>query len=491
VAATVSTARAASAQANAASYGDKQKKIAVLVVALAFAMDLADSAILNIALPTIRHHMHASDLAIHWIAGGYTLTFALLLIAGGRLGDAFGYKKLFLAGVAAFMLSSLLVGTAWSPDALIVTRFIQGAAAAMMVPQVMSVVQVLYKADERVQVNGMLGGISLLATTLAPIATGLLIKANIGGLSWRPIFLINVPVCLAALVLAAKFLPNGKSEQHVTVDIIGTVLVIVGMGLIVYPSIQGQSLGSSAATAVMLVAAVPVFGLFTWWQLRRARTGSSPLVLPSLFRDRAFSVGLLISLLFYATILCFGLTFSLLLQLGHGFSAIHTVLTSFFLLLGVLPTVGLLTKKVIPALGRWSLTLGAVLAAVGIGAVAIVTNHAGAGLSTWDVAPGLVVMGIGMGLVSGPLLPYVLSGVHTRDAGTASGTANAVQQVGGALGYAVIGAVFFSELITSASYNRAFSDSVWLQVGLLAACAVLALFLPRRIAAEAYTQNMM
>src|SRR5262249_33109487 len=158
--------------------------------------------ILTIALPAIQRNMHASSTAVHWMATAYTLTFAVLLITGGRLGDVLGYKKLFLAGVAGFLVSSLLVGLAWNPDALVAARLLQGAAAALMVPQLLSIVQVLYKAEERTQVNAMLGGLGMLATTVAPIATGLLIRANIGGLSWRPIFLINIPVCLAALPLA-------------------------------------------------------------------------------------------------------------------------------------------------------------------------------------------------------------------------------------------------------------------------------------------------
>jgi MFS family permease len=489
VAAVESTGTASSAQYNAAGYNDKQRKFAILVVALAFAMDLADSTILNVALPTIQRNMHVSEIAVHWMAGGYTLAFAVLLLLGGRLGDVFGYRKLFLIGVSAFMLSSLLVGLSWNPDSLIVARFIQGGSAALMVPQVMSVVQLLYKADERVQVNSMLGGLSLLATTLAPVATGLLINANIAGSSWRPIFLINVPVCLAALALAGKVLPAGKSERAVSVDFVGTVLAAVAMGLLVWPSIQSQDLGSSPGMIIVMIASLPVFGLFALWQLRRARANRSPLVLPSLFKDRAFTVGLVFSLLFYATIICFGLTFNLVLQLGHGFSAIHTVLVSFFVLVGVMPTVALLSKSVIPALGRWSLVIGAVLAAVGTTGTGIITDHVTSSL-TWAVAPALVVMGVGMGLVAGPLMPYILSGVDPRDAGSASGTANAFQQVGGALGIALIGAVFFGQVATSASYTRAFIDSVWLMVALLVVCAVLALFLPRRIAAEAYTQTM-
>jgi EmrB/QacA subfamily drug resistance transporter len=470
-----------SARSIAAGFSPQQRNIAVIVVALAFAMDLMDSTILNIALPTIQNHMHASNTSVHWMASAYTLTFALLLVAGGRLGDITGYRKLFMIGVAGFMISSLIVGLAWNPDALIVARFVQGGAAALMVPQVLSVVQLLYKPEEQVAVNGMLGGITVMATTLAPIITGLLIKGDVFGLSWRPIFFINVPVCLAALALARKYLPGGKSDKKLSLDGVGTLLAIMAVLLLVYPTIEGQSNGWPAWTYIMMALAVPVLAVFFWWQRRQARTNGSPLVEPSLFKSRSFSVGLLINLLFYAAVLCFALTFSMLLQLGHGFSAIHTVLTSLFITAGVMFCVAVLLKKAIPALGRYSLTIGAILSVLSTAGVAIVANHAGSGLNTWELAPVLFVMGLGMGFLAAALLPFILSQVNPMDAGSASGTANAVQQVGGAVGVALISEAFFNKLASSGNYNQAFSDGAWLQVALLVVCAVLTFYMPRRI----------
>lgn len=486
--ATTTPATAVSAQEHASTYSDKQRKVALVVVALAFVMDLMDATILNIALPTIRSNFHVSNAALQWMAAGYTLAFALLLITGGRLGDVFGYRRLFTIGVAGFMISSLLVGLAWSPEVLIVARLLQGATAALMVPQVMSVVQLLYKPAERVAVNSMLGGLSVLATTLAPIVTGLLIKADIAGSSWRPVFFINIPICLAALVYAAKFLPAGRSEKRLKVDGVGTLLAIVATGMLVFPLIQGHELGWPAWASGMIVASIAVFAVFVWWQRRQERVGGSPLVIPALFQHRSFSVGVVVSFLFFAVVSCFGLTFTLLLQLGHGFSAIHTVLTGLFITVGIMPAVGLLGKKAIPAMGRWSMTLGTVIMAAGTAAVGLAVNWAGTGLSTWHLAPGLFVIGVGMGLVVGPLLPFILSKVDPRDAGSASGTTNAVQQVGGALGVALIGLVFFGSMTSSASYDHGFERGVWLQLGLLAVCAVLTLLLPRRIAPEAYEQ---
>lgn len=486
MAANVTAAPAWSAQDQASAYTAGQRKAALLVVALAFVMDLMDSTILTIALPTIQRTMHATDTAVHWLATGYTLAFALLLITGGRLGDVFGYKRLFAVGVAGFLASSLVAGLAPTPGTLLVARLVQGAAAALMVPQVLSVIQLLYKAEERTAVNGMLGGLGMAATTLAPIVTGLLIKANIAGLSWRPIFLVNVPVCLAALPLAARYLPGGRSGHQLKVDVVGTILVAAAVGLLVFPLIESYQLRWSPAAYAMVAASAPAFGAFAWRQRRLAATGRSPLVAPALFACRSFSLGLLVSLLVSATIACFALTFSLLLQLGQGFSAIHAVLTALFLTAGMVVVAGALSKRAIPAMGRWSLTLGTVVMALGVAGVAVVASHAGPGLSTWLLAPALAALGAGMGLVFVPLLPFVLSSVDPRDAGSASGIANAVQQVGSALGIAVIGAVFFGQLTAAVGYGHAFAAAAAVQVALLATAGVLTLFLPRRIAADAY-----
>ena len=211
--------------------------------------------------------------------------------------------------------------------------------------------------------------------------------------------------------------------------------------------------------------------------------------MPALFAHRSFNVGLAVSLLLFATVSSFALTFSLLLQLGHGFSAVHTVLTALFITAGLVPAAGALSKKAIPALGRWSPTIGITVMALGTAAVAVIASHAGPDLSTWQLAPALFALGAGMGLVVVPLLPFILASVDPDDAGSASGVANAVQQAGGALGIAVAGEVFFGQLTATASYGHAFAATAVVQVALLAAGAVLTLFLPRRITPAAYQQH--
>ncbi len=473
-----------SAQAHAAGYTSKRRTLALLVIATAFVLDLMDSTIMNIALPTIQHTMNASYTALLWMASGYTLTFALLLITGGRMGDVFGYKKLFMWGLVGFMFTSLLTGAAWNAEVLVIARLLQGATAALMVPQVLSVVQLLYKPEERVKVNGLLGALSAIATTLGPIVAGILMAMNIAGLGWRPIFLINLPISLAALILGAKYLPEGKSEHAPKIDGRGTVLAMAAIGLLIFPLVQGRELGWPWWSFAMMAASVPVLGLFAWWQRRLSKRGGSPLVIPALFKHRSFNVGLFLSLLIFGTMTGFALTFTLLLQAGYGFSPLHTILTGIFVTVGIMPAAAVLTPKLMPKLGRWTVTIGAAIMVVGAALLGLAVTHASGALTTWQLAPMLIIFGAGMGLSFTPLLPYVLSQVNPQNAGSASGVANALQQIGGALGMALVGIVFFGSLISTQSYAQGFGQGSLLEIGLLVLCIVLSIFLPHNIVSK-------
>lgn len=425
--------------------------------------------------------MHASYTALLWMASGYTLTFALLLITGGRMGDVFGYKKLFTWGLIGFMLTSLLTGLAWSADVLVVSRLLQGATAALMVPQVLSVVQLLYKPEERVKVNGLLGGLSAIATTIGPVVAGLIMAVNIAGLGWRPIFLINIPIGLAALLLGAKYLPEGKSEHASKIDATGTVLAMTAIGLLIFPLIQGHELGWPIWSFVMMAASLPMLGVFIWWQRRLSRRGDSPLVVPALFKHRSFNIGLLLSLLIFGTMSGFALTFTLLLQAGYGFTPLHTILTGIFVTVGIMPAAAVLSPKLMPKLGRWTVTLGALVMILGATLLGLAVTQASGALTTWQLAPLLIVFGAGMGLCFTPLLPYALSQVNPQDAGSASGVANALQQIGGSLGMAAVGIVFFGNLVSLQTYAQGFGQGIMLEIGILVVCVILSIFLPRFI----------
>ncbi len=435
-----------SAQEHALTFSSKRRTIALVIVALAFVMDLLDSTIVNIAIPSIKTNLAASYSAIQWIVAGYSLAFALLLVTGGRMGDVFGYKKLFMIGISGFTVASLLSGVSQDSAMLITARVLQGSMAALMVPQVMSLMQVMYKPSERGGINGLFGGLGGLAATLGPIVGGLLIKADIFKLDWRPIFLINVPIGLFGLVAAIKYLPDGKSSHPLKLDFIGTVMIMVALLLLIFPLIQGRELNWPVWSFVMIAASIPLLIIFVWWQRHKAATDGSPLILPALFRNLSFVVGLSVNVIFEMAMIGFFLTFGLLLQIGLGFSPIHAALTGIPLAIGVGFTMGVFGKHIMPKLGRYSLSLGTVLMGIGMALNAWIIYHYGLNLHSWQLIGGLATMGIGMGFVFGALFAAVLNGVDPRHAGSASGTLNAVQQVGGVIGIAVIGVIFFGQL---------------------------------------------
>lgn len=439
-----------SAQENAASFTSKKRTIALIIVSLAFVMDLLDSTIVNIAIPSIKVNLAASYSEIQWVIAGYSLAFALLLVTGGRMGDVYGYKKLFMIGVGGFTIASLLSGLSQGPNMLIIARLIQGSMAALMVPQVMSLMQIMYKPSERGAINGLFGALGGISASLGPVVGGLLIKANVFGLDWRPIFLINIPIGLFALFAAIKYLPDGKSSHPLKLDLIGTGIIMVAMLLLVFPLIQGREYNWPTWSIIMLVASIPAFIIFALWQVKKDKIDGSALVQPALFKKLTFGVGLSVNFVFEMAITGFFLTFGLVLQIGLGYSAVHAALTGLPVAVGIGLTMATLGSKVIPKLGRYAISVGTILLALGLTLTTVVFNRYGVALHSWQCMPGLLLVGIGMGFVFATLFAAVLNGVDPSHAGSASGILNAVQQVGAAIGVAVIGVIFFGQLSNAA-----------------------------------------
>jgi EmrB/QacA subfamily drug resistance transporter len=444
-----------SAHDHAAKLSPRLRTIALVVVSLAFVMDLLDSTIVNVAIPTIQHNLGASYSAIQWIVAGYSLAFALLLVTGGRMGDVFGYKKLFLFGIAGFTLASLFSGVAPNVTLLIVARLLQGSMAALMVPQVMSLMQIMYKPEERGAINGLFGGLGGVSASLGPIIGGLLIKANVFNLDWRPIFLINVPVGIFGFFMALKYLPEGKSPHPLKLDITGTFLIMITLFLLAFPLIQGREYGWPTWSIIMLIGSIPALAVFIYWQKYKERTDGSPLVLLSLFKKRTFSAGLFLNMFFEAAMAGFFLTLALMLQIGLGFSPVHAALTGLPIAIAIAFTMAVLGEKLIPKLGRKSLWIGSTLMALGILYNAFIFHHFNIRTNSWELVIGLLSFGVGMGFSFGSMFAAVLNDIDASHAGSASGTLNAVQQVGGAIGIALIGVVFFGQLSSAAptSYN--------------------------------------
>ncbi|WP_406379422.1 MFS transporter [Streptomyces sp. NBC_01618] len=425
---------------------DPKRKAALIVVLFAAFMDLLDSTIVNIAIPSIQRDLGTGYAAIQWVVAAYLLSFAVLLIIGGRLGDMYGRKRLFLVGVASFTVASALCGLVQDPQALIVARALQGASAAMMVPQVLSIITAAFPPKERGAALGAFGGVAGLATVGGPVAGALLINANLFDLGWRIIFLINIPVGIALFISALIVIRESRSEYPIKLDLVGTGLLTVGLLLLLYPLVQGRELSWPTWTFVTLAASVPVLALFALHQKRRSARGGSALIVPDLFRSRSFSAGLIANMVFFGVVIGHFLIFIIFLQTGLGFSVLRAGLTglpwSFGVSFGAAFSATVLTVKI----GRKVMVIGAVLLATGMAGIALTVQLRGDQIGSWSLLPTLLVGGLGMGMIIAPILDFILSDVPPEHAGAGSGVLNASQQVGGAIGIAVIGALFLGFL---------------------------------------------
>lgn len=456
--------------------------VATIVVLLAAAMDLLDTTIVNIAIPTIQHSFHATFNMMQWLLVGYTLTFAVMLITAGRLGDIFGYKKLFMLGVGGFGVMSLLCGIAPNIGVLVAFRILQGACAALMVPQVTSLIQLMYKPKERGTVMGLFGAIGGLSAILGPLIGGALLHANIAHLGWRTLFFVNIPVALIALISAHYLLPAGKSPHPLRLDALGTLLVTVALTAFVLPLIEGRELHWPLWTFVLLIASIPLFAAFVLYERRKNKHEHASLIEFSLFKQATFKRGLLLNALFEIVLGGLLLAFTLVLQEGLGFSALKAALTTIPMIAGIVIGVAVLGEPLIPKIGRYVVTLGGAILTVGMVATAIVFGHYGAAIHAWQFAPSIFVQGIGMGLVTGPLFAITLQHVDTAHAGSASGILESVEQLGSVLGVVLLGGLFFSHI--AQGFEQAFAWAVGGGVVCAFVMLVMSFLLPRRFKTE-------
>ena len=447
-------------------------------------MDLLDGTIVNVAAPTIRADLGSGLSALQWIAGGYALTFAVGLVTGGRLGDIYGRRRMFLLGVAGFALASLLCGLAPTSGALVAARLLQGACAAIMIPQGFGIIRSAFGPDEIGKAFALFGPVIGLSAVLGPVLGGVLVQGDLLGTGWRSIFLVNLPLAAAALVAGARLLPESRAEHAPTLDLPGAALATLAAGLLVFPLIQGREAGWPAWTFASMAAALAVLAVFVAVERRRERAGVSPLVTMSLFRKRAFSAGLACALTFFAGMIGLMLVFSLYLQLGLGYGAAHAGLAFVPWSLGTAVGAGLGAGLLGPRFGRPTLHLGAAVMAVGVLGMLAVVAGTGTGMSVWQIAGPELLAGAGMGMLLAPLFDFVLAGVEDDEVGSASGVLNATQQLSGAIGIAAIGTVFFSVLAT-AGIRSALESALWIDVGLLAVTAALVCLLPRRAREDA------
>jgi EmrB/QacA subfamily drug resistance transporter len=425
---------------------DRWRWLALAVVLTAGSMDLLDVTIVNVAIPNILRELKAEYAQIEWIVAGYVLGFAALLITGGRLGDIFGRKRLFLIGVAGFTLASALCGVAVNPAMLIGARFFEGAMAGLMVPQILAIIHVTFPPQERAKALGLWGGILGSASALGLVVGALLLRWNVAGLQWRPIFLVNVPIGILALIGAVFFVRESRSPTALRPDLVGMVLAVAAILMLVYPLYEGRSLGWPVWSYLLMAGSVVLLALFIGYERRRIATRGSPLVVLSLFRSRAFAVGTTLSLIFWIAYGGFFLTWTLYMQVGLGWAPLHAGLTAVSFALGAAAGAGVSFQVLTPRFGRGVLVVGALLNAAGFAGYVLVNHRYGITITSWQMVGPLIVTGIGFGLVVAPLVDLILTGVPIRDAGSGSGLLTTTQQLGMALGVALVGVLFFALL---------------------------------------------
>ncbi|MFF9237633.1 MFS transporter [Streptomyces sp. NPDC014801] len=447
----------------------------MLAVALtATLMASFDLFVVNVATEALRTGLHAGDAALELVVSGYGSAYAAGLVTGGRLGDRYGHRRMFVTGMAAFTAASLLCGLARSPGELVAARLAQGLAAAVMVPQVLSLVTLRFPAGHRGRATAWYGAVSGIGAVAGQLLGGLLLQADVLGLGWRAVFLVNVPVGVVAALLALRLLPPPAPDApRRGFDPRGAAGVTLTVALLLAPLSLGREQGWPAWTwASLALAAVTGAVTLRGQRALRAR-GGEPVIDPVLLRTRSFARPLTAVGLFQLYFGAYMFTLALLLQAGLGAPPFTAALA--FLPQAVLfSAASLLSGRLTARYGTAVPLAGSALAVAGLALLAAQVLATGRDTGALTLMPELAVVGLGNGLLLPPLIGQALSGVRGPDAGAASGTLNTVQQLAGSLGVTLLGTLFFTLSgpdLTAAHHGTAAVTGVF--IALVTAVALL------------------
>ncbi|QSB13843.1 MFS transporter [Natronosporangium hydrolyticum] len=452
---------------------DPRRWRALAVCLVAGFMALLDVTIVNVALPSIETGLGARTEDLQWVVAGYALALGVVLGIAGRVGDARGRRRVFLAGVATFTLASVASGLAPNAGVLIATRALQGLGGGVLMPQVSGLIQQLFHGAERGRAFGLFGAMVGIATAVGPTLGGVLIHFGGPEHGWRWIFFVNLPIGVLALLLGSRLIPAGGPPRTAgqRLDLVGMVLLGAGVLLILTPLIENQVWPAWQVWSVSIAGAA-VLGVFWWWERRYARTGE-PVVDVTLFRRRSYALGSLLALCYFGGFSAVFFTISLLLQQGLGYSALVTglVLTPFAVGSAVAAGIG---GRLVDRFGRPLVAVGLVMVALGIGAVTVAVGLADGPAVGWAMAAPLLLAGLGSGLVITPNVTLTLSQVPVPKAGSAGGVLQTAQRVGAAAGIALIGAVLFAQVAATGDWPTAARHALLVTVALMGAALVVA-----------------
>jgi MFS family permease len=443
-----------------------------------------DFFITNVALPSINASLHASPSELELVIAGYGVAYAALLVLGGRLGDRYGRHHVFLGALIGFVVASAVCGFAPTVGVLIAARIVQGATAALLIPQVLATFHHTLQHQRKARALALYGATSGIAAVVGQLVGGLLVSADIAGTSWRPIFLVNVPVGLVVLLVAAGIVPKTRSNHPVGIDLPGTVLFAATLTALLVPLTEGHSLGWPWWTWALIAIAV-VLGAVTFVVEQRAeRRGEIPLLPPSLLRLPSMSRGLAMVFAFSIGFGAFMFVFALTVQDGLHADALHGGLA--ILPMAVLFFLGsVFAPRLIGRFGRAALSVGAVIQLAGLASLVVVFVQSWPHVSLWAMAVPLALAGVGQSMLFAGLFRSVLADVPTHLGGVGSGVLITLQQSGLALGVATLGTVYLSQAAHNTAH--AFATVEFAQMGIIAVLAIGAAALPRFTKAAAGT----
>jgi EmrB/QacA subfamily drug resistance transporter len=417
----------------------------LLVVALGFFMTLLDLTIVNIAIPNMISRLHASLDDILWVINAYALVLAVLLITAGRLGDRFGQRPMFIAGIVVFTLASAACGLSTTPGMLIAFRAVQGLGAALLMPQTLALLTMVFPAERRGTAFGIWGAVAGVATIAGPTLGGLLVTA----FDWRYIFFVNLPIGVVVTILAALLIPDLRTGRQHRMDVTGVLLASAALLAICYGLVDGQrynwgTITSFISVPLVLGLGIALFAAFLLYQARHQ--DAEPLVPFALFKDRNYSLMNFVSFSVAIGMLGIYLPFTIYLQSVLGFSALKAGLTmapASLISMFVAPVAGRMSDKIG---GKYILMSGLVLFGLGMGWIAIAARPT----SAWyDFLAPQFIAGIGIGCTFAPLITIAMRNVNPALAGAASGVFNTTRQVGTVIGTAGVGALLQNRLLSS------------------------------------------